>query len=568
MNSRIKYLTLSLIAVLFSLVLGLWRIQVLRSERYRLLSESNRVRVIPIVAPRGRILDRNGVILAQDSPSYELIVIPQDLSRDGSALKKVSSISNTSIAYFQEKVKQQFVAPFYPIVLLSDIDPSMIAKIEEQSIDLPGIRVRGVFQRDYPKKQPFSHIIGYVARPSIEEIFLGDKFLTDEDWVGRAGIEKTMDDVIRGKNGKMQIEVDNRGRMVRILGRQDPERGTDVRLTIDAGLQQFCSELLQDKKGSIVVLDGLSGGVLAMVSSPSYNPNYFVSSNSNQISQILNDERAVMLNRAVRSYPPGSIFKTITAIAGIHKNIINEHKSFQCRGSIDIGGHRIRCLGGVSHGVIGLHDALVYSCNTYFVNLGMLLGVENIAAYARLVNLGKPIGIEIPFERPGLIPSRRWKQQTRNERWFKGDTANMSIGQGFVLVSPLQMANIAMIVANNGIFYKPHLIHGKTQNRPVRVLEPEVFFPVRDAMEDVVRRGTGRLAKYQIPIAGKTGSAEVGDNRSHAWFIGYSPAENPKIAFSIFLEYGGRGGEEPARIAQRIVQYWSKRNRVAFNLGN
>ncbi len=562
MNNRIKYFGLGIFLFLFTLIIILWHIQVLKNEKYLLLSEKNRIRLVPIVAPRGNILDRNGVVLAFDKHFFELVAVPQDLSKNREELKELAKICGVDVEYFHKKIKERFVAPFYPVVLLRDVELSKVIKIEEQNIRFPGIRVREVFRRYYPQAETFAHIIGYTARPTLLEILTTEEFITDEDWIGRSGLEKTMDDVLRGKNGGTQVEIDNRGRMIRTLSWKGPEPGTDIRLTVDAGLQEFGKNLLAGRKGSIVVLDCSSASILAMVSSPSYNPNYFVSSD-NRVTEILNDRRSIMLNRSLLPYPPGSIFKIITAISGLDKEIISPSQTFQCSGSIDIGNHRVHCFGARAHGSVNLHKGITDSCNTYFVNIGKMIGIDNISTYARIFNLGSPTGIELPFEKGGLVPDRIWKKKKINEDWYTGDTANISIGQGYVLTTPLQMANMALLVANNGISFKPRLIKTETnQNKKVSILSPEVFLPLKGAMEDVVRRGTGRLAGGDgISVAGKTGSAQVDNNRSHAWFIGYAPVKNPQIAFAVFLEFGGRGGEEPAIIAKKIVQYWMENSR-------
>ncbi|MBU1062381.1 MAG: penicillin-binding protein 2, partial [Candidatus Omnitrophica bacterium] len=354
--------------------------------------------------------------------------------------------------------------------------------------------------------------------------------------------------------------VNNRGQQVKVLNVREPREGRDVYLTIDAQFQLFIWRMMRSEKGAAIFMDPRNGEILSLVSSPSYDPNI-------SLADVLNAEDSPLLNRAIMGqYPPGSLFKLVVALAGLESGKILADQSFQCRGKLDIGSGEFNCWNLDGHGNMALRDAIIQSCNVYFYNTGILLGVEKICEYAKLLGFSKKTGIELFGETKGLVPSRVWKRIEKGEGWFTGDTANLSIGQGYLLATPLQVVRMIACVANGGMLVEPHVVKGVGEtwisgHKNIRLkIKKENLDIIRDAMRGVVedRHGTGRLAwNSYVTLSGKTGTSQVGgDLRPHAWFGGFAPSENPEISFVIFLEHGGSGGDIAALMVRKAMEYW------------
>jgi penicillin-binding protein 2 len=440
-------------------------------------------------------------------------------------------------------------------------------KREERRPELPGVSVRVDGIRYYPYGETASHLIGYIGALTPKEYAVvdRDRFGMNSK-VGRAGIEKVFDDSLRGWRGGEQIEVDARGQKVQILSDRKPEPGSDITLTLDLEFQKKVMEMIQGLHASVAVLDLETDGLLAMASAPGYDPNIFVSpATSEQRLQVLRDANAPMLDRMINAaYPPGSIFKLVTALAALDLGRITPQTRFHCSGSFKLSpkAKPARCWLHEGHGSLNLYEALERSCNVYFYNLAKKLTPDEIAHYAHELGLGEPLKVEISRMAPGLIPDSAWKKNRFNQPWYQGETLNMAIGQGYMLVTPFEILRLTSIIAKNGKVVEPHLV---VQERTAAFEAPRVAIQeqnlevIKRAMLQVVESdyGTGQLARVDFDkIAGKTGTAQAPPNKAHSWMTGFFPYKEPKLAFVVFVEHGGSGGITSARLVKQMLEAW------------
>jgi len=412
-----------------------------------------------------------------------------------------------------------------------------------------------------------SHIIGYLSLITREELEkFGDYGYSANDMVGRSGIEKAYDRYLRGEDGGTQLEVDASGRLVKILGSKNQKKGTDITLTIDAKLQAYAADCMEGYRGSVVIMDPRNGEILAMASSPSFDSNVFIERGRNeQAVEYMKSGSRPMLNRAINGrYPPGSIFKPIVSLAGLETRKINEHTTFVCEGKYFLGRAEFDCWKTDGHGPQDLRDAITHSCNIYFYNVGRKLGPEVISEYSRRLGLGKPTGIDLEGESAGLVPSPSWKKTAKKQSWYEGETLNFAIGQGDLLVTPLQMVEVVSVFATKGSAPRPHLIKkiGDSEvacSNPVTIeISKKAVETIKSAMINVVASdtGTGQRARIEgLEIAAKTGTAQAPNGEPHAWFLGFAPADNPRIAFVVMIENGGHGGVVAADIIKKILEF-------------
>lgn len=561
------YIVIFMFAALF---LRLWYLQVIKGSEYKEIAEHNRLRGIDMPSPRGIIYDRNSKPLVKNVPSFDVSVIAEDLPRDTETLSELGRLTGLS----PEEIRKRLAAPVDlngAVKLRQDVSFEEVAKIESGKIDFPGLRVEVIVSREYFYWHFASHVVGYLGRLTLKQS--NDPEYSDvprEAFIGQWGVEKIYDRFLRGTAGKRIFEVDAIGRVVKVVGKQEYVKGDDIRLTIDIDLQTAAEEGLAGKRGAVVALDPNSGEILALASAPSFDPNLFARGISyDDWKDLVNDPLNPLLNRAIQSqYPPGSVFKIITAIAALEEGIITTDTHFQCNGSITLG-RVFRCWKEGGHGSVALYRAIVESCDVYFYELGKRLGVDTIAQYAHDFGLGKTAGIELEGERPGVVPSTAWKLRTRKEKWFKGETLNTAIGQGYLAVTPMQVARFVAAVVNGGRLYRPHLLKERDAgNAPEKVhLRQETLDFIREALVGVVSEdsGTGRLSRSNIvSIGGKTGTAQVIGGKSkknyedHAWFAAFAPGENPGIVVAVFVEHGGHGGSVAAPIAKKVIEAYFK----------
>ncbi len=559
--------------VLFSLLaLSLFRLQIVRGGYFRSLSEKNRLRLVNLEAPRGKIEDRNGKIIASSRLSFNCTAFLRERpSRIKKSFERLSAILGEDVEALERRYKKKKAGAYQSVVLAEDISLEQAVAIEEQLNLMPGLMIETRPLRTYPYAEATAHLTGYVGPQSQEESeeaeFHGYR---PSDWVGRDGLEKSYESYLRGHSGGLQLEVDNKGQYLKVLGVKEPKEGLDLQLSIDADVQQFAYDQLQGKRGAVAVMDLASGGLLAMVNSPSYDSNLFSSSRGRkEVGKYFKDERSPMMNRAIQGqYPPGSIFKVITALAALESKKTVLNSTFSCPGFMIVGGKRFGCWKEGGHGTQNLYEAYAHSCDVFFYMTGRAAGPD--AIHQKAVEFGYSLasGLDLPGERKGSVPSREWKKRRLHSAWYDGDTMNFSIGQGYLLVTPMQALGMAATMATKGLRIKPHLankIDGMTvaerHSSPMEAT-PEYMAAVRKGLEEVVNSptGTGRLAKIPgVRVAGKTGTAETHKDQTHAWFVGYAPADKPKVAFVVFLEFGGHGGLEAATLANALLLEIQKR---------
>ena len=530
------------------LALGLLYLQVIRGGYYYNLSERNCIRIIPELACRGRIFDRSGQILADSHLAFNVNFIPQELQDKTQAFNAVSKLLGREKYELIARYHKNYNLAFAPVPVARNIGKEKAIMLSAKNLDLPGVVVELQPQRRYPEGLTAAHILGYLAeidRRRLES--LGVYGYKIRDIIGYSGIEGYLDYYLRGKDGGKQVQIDSRGRISRVLGISAPQDGKDVTLTINLKMQKVCDEFLQNKRGAIVILEPYSGQILAMANSPGFDPGMFIRGDRRAVAGILNSKRSPLLNRATsQAYPPGSIFKLVVALAALDSNKTSRFRTFLCNGSAKIGSGTFDCWD--THNIQDLNGAITHSCNVYFYNLGLLAGADRLAEYASKLGLGKPTDIEFFSEVNGFIPTRLWKKIAKHENWYDGDTANFAIGQGYVLITPLQAARMIAVFANGGYLVTPHILrsvdnkevlHPKAQKLNINLNNIEIINAgLRAVVED--DSGTAHLlAELKLKVAGKTGTAQVQNKLAHGWFIGFAPYDQPKIAFCILLENVG-----------------------------
>jgi len=587
MESKNRILILSFIvgAAFLLLILRLWHLQILNQADYRSMSENNRLRFVPVAASRGAILDRNGVALVSNRPSFSLAVIPQEVTDKEALLTQLSSLlrlDRTEMSDRWEKSKGR--AKYYPIVLASNITRDQVDIVEENRLMLPGVEVEMKPVREYSNGLLGAHLLGYIGEISENELNAkGFEEYNPGDYIGKNGIERSLENELHGGDGGRQFEVDARGRVLRTISESYPTVGNSVVLTIDAAVQKQAERSFGDQAGAAVVLDVNSGEILAFVSNPGYDPSLFSGKlPADKWKEYLEDKRHPLENKALTGqYPPGSTFKIITALAGLEEGVVNESSSVVCKGSYEIGNSTFRCWSKSGHGSVSLRRSLKESCDVYYYQLGEKLGVDRIAKMAERFRLGSALGIGLLNEKNGLIPTTEWKQKRFGKRWFAGETLPVAIGQGYVLMTPIQLASMIATVANDGIVRRPHLVKRivDADGKSLKEFGPEIISKtnispdnlrkVKQGLLDVVNAagGTGTNARLgDVRVAGKTGTSQVVklsedrkkslpyQYRDHALFVAFAPFDKPEIAVAVVVEHGGGGGAVAAPIAGRILR--------------
>lgn len=558
---RIFAVTLAVLAGVLAVM------QLVLGPAYRRSAEQNRVRLIPMRAVRGEIVDRHGASLAHDRLSFDIAVIPQDAGDPETFWPGLSAVLQRPVTALRQAYRRNVTAPFAPAVVARDVEPSVAFAVEERRLALPGVVVLPTPRRQYPLAEAAGPVLGYLGLVDSQELkALKPYGYTLRDWVGRGGVEQLYDAALRGRDGGLQVEVDHRGRQVRQLGLKVPVRGRDLAVTLDAALQQHAYRLLAGRRGAVLVMALGTGDLLAVVSSPGFDPSAFVDPDRDEeVLGYLHDRQRPLFNRAVAgTVPPGSVFKPVTTYAGLMTRREGAGTTYDCPGSFRLGRATFRCWYEPGHGPQTVVEALAYSCNVFFYQWGLRAGPEAIAAAARAFGFGQPWRIDLPGEAAGLVPDPAWKRARRHQTWYRGETANFSIGQGDLLVTPLQVLRMTSTVALNGRpVPPPHLlkaIAGHPVAPPPAVppaIDTQWLAVIRRGLEAAVgsETGTGRLASVPgVAVAGKTGTAQAGSHPSHAWFCGYAPAARPHVAIVVFVEHGGKGGDVAARLAGQVLE--------------
>ncbi|MBV8206737.1 MAG: penicillin-binding protein 2 [Acidobacteria bacterium] len=582
-----------LLAVLLVLGYGMWRLQVLHSETFESLAERNRVREVPILAPRGKILDREGRIIVDNYPSFSVLLLrdqKRDLNADAALISQGLGLSPEEIRSRIRKAALGHAPESQPIVLKDDITPNDLAFIEAHKVELPEIETIMVHRRLYPKNGFAAHLIGYVGEVSEDMLNQPQYELYEPGMiVGKSGVEKSYNDLLMGKDGQRRVEVDSRGRELRHLSDSPAVAGQPLKLTIDLDIQIAAEQAIGDKPGAIVAMDPHTGEILAMVSRPTFDPNAFAVRVSRQEwSRLVSDPGKPLLNKAIQAQlAPGSVFKIIMSLAGLQEGVA-QSMNVHCAGGAVFYGRRFACWVKSGHGAVDVTKAIYQSCDVFFYTLAEKLGIGKIAKYADELGLGHKTGIDLNDEASGLMPSEEWKIKNFKQKWFAGETISVGIGQGAVTVTPVQLTRAISGIAMGGLLETPHVVMmDDLQNpdlkkaalehkRETRVeLDPKNWETITDAMARVtLPEGTAPSAHLQnIDLTGKTGSAQtmsnalaqklghshtVGDN---GWFVGFAPRRNPDIVVGVLFESGDHGYLAARLAAQVIKAYVDKQRR-------
>jgi len=593
---RAMYSSVVLIVFFAILIARLWSLQIQQGDEYKKLAENNRVRYLEVAAPRGNILDRKGREIVTNRPSFNVVWIREDGRLDDELIKKMARVLDEEVSALLARIRKMAGTPgHFPVRLAEDIDWDKVAYIENNRMELPGIKIEVVPLRVYHYGNVASHVIGYLGEINKKELNKAEPGVyRGGDMIGKMGLERLREKELRGEKGRHYMEVNALGFEQRNLKGTDPLPGNDLQLTLDVDMQKAAEDIMmeEEKSGAVVAIEVNSGRLLMLASSPVLEIDKFIGGISHKNWQeMLDNPHHPLINKVVQGqYPPASTYKIVTAIAGLGEGVINPDTIIYCPGYYRFGNRTYRCWKRGGHGAVNLKRALSESCDVYFYQVGQRLGVNRLAGYATRLGLGKKTGVEMEHEKTGLIPTAEWKMKRYGKPWQEGETLSVAIGQGFDLVTPVQLALMTATVANGGTLYKPSLIETvrDPDGRVIEQFKPTVLERftghgrnlqlVRNGLVEAVngRRGTGRRARFEnITVAGKTGTAQVVrlkqykhlkeedipyKYRDHAWFTCFAPAENPEIAVSVLVEHGLHGGSAAAPIAKAVLaKYFADR---------
>ncbi len=582
---RTQQVSFSVGILFLFLLFFFWKVQILDFKKYWALSEANRIRENLITAPRGLILDRNDVILADNAASFKASIIRENWRNRESSLNEVSRLLEIEENDLKARIAKYESFPlFKPIVVKDKLELVEVSRIESRQLEFPELVVETDPRRFYPFGSLAAHVIGYMQELTPEEI-KSDAYNSRNlgDLVGRTGVEKEYESFLVGVDGKSTEVVDSVGRSRGEVGRIEPIAGQNIQLTLDFDLQQKATQLLEGREGAIVVLDARSNEVLALVSYPTYDPNKFISRfTPEEWMDLINRPDYPLENRAIRGlYAPGSVFKLTIALGALSAGVITEQTTFFCAGTTRFYGRPFSCWFAGGHGVLNLTEAIRRSCNIYFYNTGRRMGIDRIAESAKILGLGDKTGIDLPGEKEGLVPTEQWSRSVRKTDWYAGETISVSIGQGPLVVTPLQVAAHTALLANRGRKVVPHLLkspfqaqkQGKELSLPdaSEKIKREIFEKVIKGMWKCVNEGgTGHAAMVDgFDVCGKTGSTQViGRERAeklglkiktHSWFTGFAPRDNPRVVVTVLVEFGGLGGATAAPLAKELFDLYRKK---------
>ncbi|MBI4981578.1 MAG: penicillin-binding protein 2 [Candidatus Omnitrophica bacterium] len=544
--------TFFIIFIFLALVFGLLNLQVFHGTNYRQLSEKNCIRLFPQKGSRGKIIDRDGNIIVANRLSYDVLILPQDAKQRETSLVKLGQLLEVDYKDLKKAYREGLVSVSVPVTVVRNINYKKAIALEELKFELPGVMIQPNPVRHYIYGGLACHILGYLNEIDRWRLTkLEDYGYKTKDIVGFGGVEEKYDYYLRQEEGGLSVEVDHRGRQVRLLGFRPPLNGKDVELTIDLKVQQIVENKLGKRKGSVVLMDAFTGEIIAMASSPGFNPEVFIEKQNSAISDLFKDKDSPLINRAISSaYPPGSIFKAIVALAALEERKINSSTTYICQGKVLVGKKEFACWS--THGPQDLNLAIAHSCNTYFYKTGLLLGGDEIYDYAYKFGLGKSTGFDLSYEVSGLLPSPLWKRLNKFQKWFDGDTANFSIGQGDLLATPLQMTRMMAVFANDGFLVTPHIIRSIAGKDPASSVRRNYRLNIKSGNLNIVKQGLRSVVNFSsgtgnvlsglgVEVSGKTGTAQSPPGLAHAWFVGYFPYNGSKVVMCVFLEHGGPG---------------------------
>ncbi|GMA98568.1 penicillin-binding protein 2 [Pelosinus sp. IPA-1] len=582
-SRRLNIMAWIVITVIALLILRLAWMQLLHGPQYKKFAEENHIHQITAQAPRGIMYDHNGALLVTNRPSFAISIIPAKYSKDWNTTLLLANIIDVQPDEIERLLKVGAEYPYTPIRVKRDVDAVLQAKIREREDELPGVIIEAMPIREYVYKELAAHVFGYLGSINEEEyVKRKEQGYKPTDFIGKDGLEQEWEEVLRGIDGGLQIEVNAAGEEIQIIGDKKAIAGKGLMLTIDINLQKAAQDALMEqieegqkrgeptKGGSVVVLDVRTGAVRAMVSYPSFDPNQFASGISNfHWNELINNPYHPLTNKSIQNvYPPGSVFKIVTAAAALDMNYVTKDEIFDDKGVYILDGWKFFGWQTKGLGKLNIVDAIAWSSDPVFYELGRRMGVDSLASYALTFGLGKKSGIGLQGEEEGTVPTENWKKVTYDEQWYAGETVIAAIGQGYYLVTPLQQAMLLMAVANKGTVYRPMLVEKvlTADGAVAETYQPEILHTIylrgetwdllKQGLVAVTTKGTG-LGVFQgmTPIvAGKSGSAETGTGTVHSWFACYAPAENPEIAVAVLVEEGGEGSVAAAPVVRKIVE--------------
>ncbi len=572
-----------IVAIFLFLITGFWVLQVREGESNSQLAERNRIKTVPVLAPRGKLLDRDGRVIVDNQAAFTLLLTRENLNMDH--IDGIAAGLHLDPAEIRARVKRFASRPKYvPVVIKQELTPAEITFVESHrdANTYPEMELIQNQRRLYPKNGLAAHAIGYVGEVSEPELDTTEfaKYAQGAI-VGKAGLERQYNEMLMGVDGERRVVVDSSGREREVLESTEATPGNSLQLTLDLDLQAVAELALEGQRGAVVALDPRSGEVLAMVSRPAFDPNAFAAHITNEYwKELTSGNDNPMLNRAIQAqFAPGSTFKPIMALAGLETGTIDDHDTFHCPGGATFFGRYFKCWQKRGHGTVNVHLGIVQSCDVFFYNLGNKLGIDNIAMYAEMAGIGKKTGIDLPGEAEGLMPSTKWKLRTQRQKWYAGETISVSIGQGAVTVTPLQLAAAIGGIVSGGNWFKPHMVKAAAALEPRHAdLRAESVASIVSGMYGVVNEGgTGAAARIEgIEFSGKTGSAQRVSNdlrksgvldedeaKDNGWFVGFAPRQNPEIVVAVLLE-GGEHGALAAPVARDVIKsYFDKKLRIS-----
>ncbi len=556
------------------LVGQLWYLQVLEGVKLQEMSDKNRIRIRPVAAPRGILFDRNGLALVDNRPAFTLSLIPRELEDRDTVLARLSVLLKIPMRELEESLERVPTDSFRPVRVRRGLTLEEVTKIEERKLELPGVLVEVEPQRVYPTSTFAAHLLGYVREVSDEQMKQGR--YRRGDMIGQSGLERMLDEYLRGRDGGERVEVDALGRPVQVMRREEPDPGAQVITTVDRRIQEAAERAMTGRSGAVIVMDPRNGDILAMTSSPAFALDRLTGNlDRDEWLKVVRDPLTPLMNRALQSqYAPGSVFKVIVAAAGLQEGSLTPMDRTYCNGEFHLGQWAFKDWKEGGHGHVDTRSAIMQSCNIFFYQSGLKVGPAAIARYAQAFGLGAPTGIDLGGEKPGLVPFLDGRRRGDGRKWQAGDTVNMSIGQGQLLVTPMQVARMMSAVANGGILWRPRLVqrvervdgtlaYSSSSKMTGRVdLSPVVWAFLRHALSGVVNEGgTGAAARIPgVEVAGKTGTAQSvaksdsTKGQDHAWFASFAPVQDAEVVVVVFVERGGKGGQVAAPIARQIYQ--------------
>jgi penicillin-binding protein 2 len=569
LRRRTAFLFFLVFAALGLLHLRLVDLQLVHGAQWRDLAENNRLRRLPLPGPRGWIYDRRGRVLAENVPSWELLLFPDEAENLDATGLFLAQAGVTDVPTFRDRIAERRVGRMAPLVVGEALSWSQVAAIRSHQSDFPELTVVSRFRRHYPYGKLTSHIVGHL-QPVSKEAVEADPGLEPDTMVGATGIEVAEDAFISGRSGERWVMVSAVGRQLGVVSEVAPRAGHDVGLTLDIGLQEAAAEALGDRSGAVVALDPRSGAVRVLYSAPSFDPTVFGGRLSRTDWLALQEDPLHPLqNRCLQGvYPPGSTIKPFLALGGLAEGLIDPEATVYCNGSVVLYGHRFRCWRRGGHGFVNLERAIAESCDVYFYLLGQRMGIEGMAKWLHRFGFGERTGVDLSFEASGLIGTPEWSRRVRGTPWYPGEAVSVSIGQGPVLATTIQLARAFAILANRGEAVTPHMVAARSGRPTLERIDPDHLALVNNALAQVVHGPTGTARRIgRLPMAGKTGTAQVvrlqegldadelaQELRHHAWFVGWAPLDEPELVVAVIVEHGGDGGSMAAPVAARVVE--------------